>query len=317
MPVTKKLLLRYRVIHTCLSSRAKPYWTLEELVEKLREHDLIVDKRTLENDFHAMRFDERLGYRAPIVYCAKEKGYHYTDPNFVLESFPLSDEDLDALHHSARLLHRYHGSGIFRQFDGVLKKVSRFLKRELPLALVHEESPVYCADLPHFDTLYTAICEKTPLWITGNTFYRKPMILHPYFLKRVDNAWYVAGCLEHTHALVAIGLDRIATLKRAPVSFRPNSLLDRENYFVHTYGAQPGLGPVEHIELWFDRNCSFFFTGKKLHHTQRISGETDDGVLVSLNVVVTDELVETLFVYGDSVDIRKPEWLRKKWVKTR
>ena len=86
--------MRYRIIHACLSSKVKTYWTIKELIEKLAAHDLVAEKRSIERDFEAMRFDERLAYMAPIKYSKLHKGYYYTDPHFTIDTAPLTEEDL-------------------------------------------------------------------------------------------------------------------------------------------------------------------------------------------------------------------------------
>lgn len=43
----------------------KKFWSLSEIIEKLRLRNISISKRTVESDIEVMHYDERLGYNAP------------------------------------------------------------------------------------------------------------------------------------------------------------------------------------------------------------------------------------------------------------
>jgi hypothetical protein len=55
MTTGKQSTMRYRILHACLSSRAKHYRSINELIEKMAEHDLLAEKRWIEKDYEAQR----------------------------------------------------------------------------------------------------------------------------------------------------------------------------------------------------------------------------------------------------------------------
>lgn len=125
MPQNKNTYLRYRIINSCFTNKQRKFWTIDELIARLAEHDIRVDRRTLERDFEAMRHDKRLGFNAPIAYNKKERAFHYTDPTFTIDKIPLTEEDLTALTLATNILHQYKNVKVVQQFEGVVDKLSK------------------------------------------------------------------------------------------------------------------------------------------------------------------------------------------------
>jgi predicted DNA-binding transcriptional regulator YafY len=155
--------MRYRIIHACLSSTVKLYWTINELIEKLAEHDLAAEKRSIERDFETMRFDERLAYRAPIEYSRLHKGYYYTDSNFTIDKAPLTEEDLAVLSLAANILHQYKGAKVVQQFEGMMdrlgKAVNHLRQPQNNKLIAFEHTPYYKGN-DYFDAVLRAITDK-------------------------------------------------------------------------------------------------------------------------------------------------------------
>jgi predicted DNA-binding transcriptional regulator YafY len=81
----KRPFFRYKVINRCLKSKTKRYWSMEDFLKKLLENDLVVNLRTLRRDIYEMRYDQLLGFNAPIAFSRKNGGYYYTDESFSIE----------------------------------------------------------------------------------------------------------------------------------------------------------------------------------------------------------------------------------------
>lgn len=122
MPVTKQTLSRYQIINTCLRSRGKKYWSINELLEKLRDYDIEISERTLKEDFGNMRTNERLGYIAPIVWCSINRGYYYEDPTYSINPMTLTHEEIEALHTAAELLRPFEQLSLFQEFLGPFER---------------------------------------------------------------------------------------------------------------------------------------------------------------------------------------------------
>jgi len=165
MGAGKNPYLRYRIIHSCLSSRQHNYWTIGELVARLADHDLQVDKRSVERDIEAMRYDTRLNYNAPIVYDRKAKGYCYNDRSFSLDRLPLTEDDLRALTLATNILHQYRGAHVVSQFEGVMDKLGQVvehLRQPQNKKLIAFEHAPYYKGHDFFDAVLQAITDQQP-----------------------------------------------------------------------------------------------------------------------------------------------------------
>lgn len=93
MGVSKSAYSRYRIIDKMLKNTFKPFPTLEDIQEACEQKlDFSPSLDTLEKDIRNMKQSDV--FEAPIVYCRKNKGYYYTNPNYSINSIPLTDDDI-------------------------------------------------------------------------------------------------------------------------------------------------------------------------------------------------------------------------------
>ena len=79
MPANKYALLRYRIIDRCLTNKAKPFPSKEDLRQECEDvlygsDGINISTSTIEKDMWAMRNESELGYYAPIEYHKTHKG---------------------------------------------------------------------------------------------------------------------------------------------------------------------------------------------------------------------------------------------------
>jgi hypothetical protein len=162
MPVAKGALMRYRVINACLTNPSKPFPTINDIQWALGRQSIKVQKRAIEADLNAMRTDKRLGYLAPIAYCRKNKGYHYTDPGYSIEKLPLSVDEVDAFRLIVDSLKRFRGAHVLHQVEGMVDKLDKVVLKQLtpkksgaPAVVDFEKMP-NARGIEHFDSIYKA-----------------------------------------------------------------------------------------------------------------------------------------------------------------
>jgi predicted DNA-binding transcriptional regulator YafY len=317
MPTNKNAYLRYRIINTCFTNRQKRYWTMAELLEALRKHDLVAYKRTVERDFEAMRYDKRLGYQAPISYDKVERGYFYTDAAYTIDKVPLTEEDLQALTLATNILHQYKNVKLVQQFEGMvdkLGKVVNHLRQPQNNKLIAFENTPYYKGREFFDVVLQAITEQQPLCITYRKFTgtkNDDYILHPYFLKEYRGRWYVLGYSEARQHIVTLGLDRFVKAEAATIPFQENKTLKPKQYFEHTLGITLGKGPVEDIELWFSPTTAPYIKTQHVHHSQKTLLEDETGLVILLKLIPNPELTQLILSYGAEVKVVKPISLKE------
>jgi len=78
---------------------------------------------TIQKDIYAMRFDQGLGFEAPIEYSKLHKGYSYTDESYSISSIPLKEEELVAIEFAAGILQQFTGVGLMGKFDEAITKI--------------------------------------------------------------------------------------------------------------------------------------------------------------------------------------------------
>lgn len=316
MPAPKNTYLRYRIINSCLANRQKKFWTAAELVERLAAHDILVDKRTVERDFEAMRYDERLGYQAPIAYDKKEKAFYYTDAAYTIDKIPLTEEDLEALSLAVNILHQYKSARLVQQFEGMVDKLGKavtHLRQPQNSKLIAFENMHYYKGREFFDDVLHAITHQQPITIRYRKFGHQQdddHVLHPYFLKEYRGRWYVLGYSEARQNNIVLGLDRIQKITPATQPFSENKTLKPKQYFEHTLGITLGRGPVEDVELLFAPAVAPYIKTQHVHHTQKTVRDDEQGLVINLRLIPNPELTQLILSYGADVKVLKPEGLR-------
>lgn len=124
MPVNKDALVRYRIINKCLTNKFKRFPSKQELIESCIDAlGCNISERTLEKDLQDMRYNEELGYMAPIAFDKKNNGYFYTDTNYSIDKIPLNTEEVNALQMAVSVLDQLKHIPLLEQFSGALRKL--------------------------------------------------------------------------------------------------------------------------------------------------------------------------------------------------
>ena len=68
-----------------------------------------VSIKTIQRDLDYMRYQ----LDAPLVYCAKHRGYYYTEKQFALPAIDIKESDLFGIYLAEKLLVQYEGTPIY------------------------------------------------------------------------------------------------------------------------------------------------------------------------------------------------------------
>ncbi len=321
MPVGKHPFMRYRIINACLTNTKKRYPTMEEIKAALAKDDIVVSNRSIERDFESMRHDKRLGYNARILYCSDNKGYHYEDPDYNIDKLPLTPEEIEAFGLIVEAFKSFRGAqvfnnvvGIFDKLDKVVMQQAKSKKGEVKPPIADFEKVPYAKGIEHFDTLYHAIMKQQPLLVAYKKF-DKPVrdhIFHPYLLREFKFRWYVLGYSEPSKKKIILALDRIENLVKKKVPFKPYTGIDVQKYFDHTIGVTINPDGVKEVQLWCSASQGHYFKTQPLHATQQIVSDDATGLVLSLQLVINYELLQTLLAFGAEVKVLKPAPLQQQ-----
>jgi len=323
MPTNLHALIRYRTIDDCLQRRYKT-WSWENLSEACSEKlyefeglDALPCRRTIMYDIRHMRSGE-LGYYAPIEYDRIKKTYFYTDPDFSIQKFPLSRDDLFELQYAVSILRHFKG---FRDTAGIENIITK-LEHTVSLSntsgspIIHFDHSLNEPGNRWLDELYHFIRNEQVLEITYHPFQEKwpyKRIISPYLLKEYDNRWFLV-CWDHLReAIRNFALDRLKSVEKKPIRFYRDPDFNQEWYFKSVIGISiPEEGYPTQIRFIADPKDAQYLQTKPLHPSQSLEKITSSGTVFSIEVIPNYELESVLLAFGESLQVIEPEWLRQK-----
>lgn len=326
MPANKYALLRYRIIDRCLTNTARPFPSKEDLRQACEDALYGSDGEqisisTIEKDLWAMRNEGELGYYAPIAYSKYEKGYYYEDLNYTINDINLGDDDLEALFFAADTLAQFRDIPLFRSYKTAIDKIVSKLRvnrdpndRTTDAFIQFEEAPEVHG-LEHLSTLAEAIKSRYRVDVAYSKFTSdnaEHYIVDPYLLKEYRNRWYLIGYNATLSDFRTYALDRIRSVERTGETFEQNASFNPDNFFRHSIGiTQLNSEPVQ-IVLKSTPLQAKYLDSQPLHKSQELRYLDDGSAEVSLNVLITYELINEIMGYGKALEVISPPELRER-----
>lgn len=328
MPANKYAFLRYQIIDDCLRNTMRPYPGLEDLrracEEKLFSSDgERVSASTIEKDLAAMRNDTDLGYNAPIAYSRTHRGYSYTDSDYTIKQFSLSDEQREAMQFAARTLVQFRDFPIFEAFHDAIQQISDRLEIAPDLKMGRNEDFVQFESVPRIGgsewlaPLLGHIRNRDVVQFEYKKFGDEPPSMYnlePLLLKEHRNRWYVVGRDLEKGRLRTFGLDRIvpASMQYAGRKFTPPLGFDPIAHFENSIGVtvlnQEAVDCVFHIQPVLKN----YLETTPVHPSQRIAAMPNGLFELRLRVQLTFELIQMILGYGAEIQVIQPEELRNQ-----
>ena len=317
MPKNKEAAIRYRIIDKCLRNKQKPYPSLSEMVEACEQ---VLGKNfsesTLQKDIYSMRFDEGLGFNAPIGYNKLHKGYYYEDEHYTIASVPLNDEELQAIQFAASVLDQFKGVEMLEQFSHAINKITEAVS--LGKSIGNNRNFIQVEQAPFFkgsewlsviaNAIGNAECLKISYLPFDNDRVRQ-YIYHPYLLKEYRNRWYVIGFDDHAQMIRTFGLDRVEKIEKSEVvykyaEFKPSV------YFSHTIGITVSDLEPQEVILSFTPLQGKYIKTQPLHSSQAVLIDNEEEFRIKLDVLLNYELLMLILSYGKEVKVIQPEALQ-------
>ncbi len=314
---------RVRVIDACLGGPGTRYWSKEMLLAAILEKaDIRVQERTLLNDIYVMRYSTQLNYHAPIKYCQKGKGYHYTDPDYSIQKLPLSESDIHSLELAAAILGQYKHVSTLAEFsasiDKVVTLVNQLKKTEenSGTPIIDFEKAPFSKGTEYLEPLLESIKAQKVVEVLYHKFNEeKPdgRVVSPLLLKEYRNRWYLLGVSHEKEEIRTFGLDRIAALLQRPEEkYKSSPSFDADTYFRNTIGISYEKGSAEEVVLSFTPFQGNYIKTQHLHATQEILADNEQEFRIKIKVAVNYELVSTILGFGEDVEVIQPSHLRDR-----
>jgi predicted DNA-binding transcriptional regulator YafY len=321
MPKNKDALIRYRVINKCLINRQ--YVTKQELKEACEKAlDIYpIGERTIDADINALRYDNSLGYNAPIKFDRTRGAYYYDDPNYSIDNIPLNEDEIESLVFAARLLEQYKNIEIFKSFTGSVQKlvdavnIYRLAEENTYRNFIEFESVVETKGTEYLEPLIEALKNKKVLKIEYKSFTSKKStinIIHPYHLKEYRNRWFLIGFNERYKEIRTYGLDRIMSINpEEKTRFRDNEF-DAKNYYKNVIGISViDQKPVE-IHIAFSEIQAQYVITQPMHQSQQLVSHSNHKYIFKYYLVPNFEFYAQVLGWGNEVEILKPKSIKIK-----
>lgn len=312
--------MRYYLIDELLRRRLHPYATIEQIQARCFDRlGTNVSVRTLKDDMHRMRYDELLGYHAPIVYSHAHKGYFYSDATYSIHKLPVTSEELHAARFATALLSGLSHLPMLKTVAGMVEKLEQALKLSHYNSstqynrIVPEHHPTQ-KGIEFLEPCMEFISQNRAIQLNYQSFGRatgKLYRLHPYLLKEFRQRWYLLAFDKQAEKLKTYSLDRFVHLEGMEDVFRMDDAFDPELYFRYCYGITYSSLPPASVVLSFTGDSRHYVRTKPIHFSQQVVSEDDFSFTVSLLVQPSYELISDILSFGPACKVLAPEALKR------
>ena len=247
----------------------------------IQGNDFMISARTFQRDLN----DIRSLYHLDISYDFKTKTYRLG-----------SEEKTD---YTERILEAFDTYSMLQVSDRLSNRI--FFEKRKPLGT------------EHFSGMLHAIQNGFLIKFQYHKFYEeKPeqKRIEPYALKESKNRWYVIGKNIDTNLVKIYALDRLSHFEITKKRFNPVGYFNPEKAYINSFGiiTPEGENPEE-ITLWFSRLQGKYIKSLPLHPSQEVIRDGKTGLLLRINIHVTEDFIMELLSYGESVKVIEPEAL--------
>jgi predicted DNA-binding transcriptional regulator YafY len=160
-----------------------------------------------------------------------------------------------------------------------------------------------------------AVKNKLELNITYQSYYDAtptPWCLLSYFLKEFKNRWYLIALDINKNSLRIYALDRIKSISTSKKTCGNANKDLAKSHFKGCFGivAPENSDPQEPVVLFFTTFQGKFVKSPPLQHSQEIIEDSEERLIVQLNVYPTFDLSMQILSYGENVEVLAPKRLR-------
>ena len=275
-----------------------------------------IKERMLKNDISFLINIEG----APIHRPTKRDPSVYYTEKFSLKKVPVDDDDIAYLKQAVAILKKATDIKLTSEIDAIISKLENKIHTNVPESntMIAFEEHTQASGNEHFDKIFSAIQEKSPLKINYQPFGKeiREWVFHPYMLKEYRNRWFLIGRVGENNTITNLGLDRIkGKIKNSADNFIENNLFDPDTYFNNLIGVSFPFEQKEPFDIQIKVAPSLvdYIKTKPLHKGQVIERVyKDSSLLISLRLFNNYELKSYLLSYGPGIEVIEPKILREE-----
>jgi predicted DNA-binding transcriptional regulator YafY len=299
-----------RIMITDQAVREGTWPNATSLAERLE-----VDPRTVRRDIMYMR--DQLG--APLEYDPAHRGYYYTEPNFRLSYFPVTEGELVALMLARRLLKQYRGTPFEHDLRRAFDKLARLLPDGVTVRL---DAAADCLTvLPPVETDYDpatfavlarSVVERHRVEVVYHTAGRDAVTartLEPYNLLLRGDDWFVIARDSYRGEVRVFSIQRFRSVRDIGEAFDRPADFRVEDYIGDSFRMVRGEGH-HRVALKFQPPAAGWVAEKRWHRTQVIEPTPDGGLILRMEISDLREIVRWGLYWGSSCAVLEPEALK-------
>lgn len=264
----------------------------KEIIEYIRETGIKISERTLDRDFEKLRDEFGVDLRCNNL----NQYYIITENSPEFESFIRLIE----LNETAELI------------TTNLKEGKKNLK------YIDFETSSGFKGLQQLKELFTAIRDSKYLSFhhtkyqtdEKKTFFN----IEPYLLKEFKNRWYLIAKFKGEDQFITFGIDRITDLKISEKKFKKDLNICVQDLFKDIIGLVYSNSTIEEVLFEVDETQAKYFESLPWHESQQIF-KKENKTFMKLIIKPNFELEQRIMMYGDLIEVIKPNWLRKEIAK--
>jgi len=301
---------QWRIMQILLSSRYGK--TVKELAERFE-----CSPRTVYRDLEALQL---AGFP---VYNDRVEGANrwlLMDTAKHRVPIPFSYAELMALYFSRDLLKVFRNTVFYDAMDSLFEKITATLT---PAAIDYLErvretlhaslrpSTAYTPCREIIARLNEAAVERTSVEMDYYTMSRKDetrRTVDPYRLCFLNGSFYLIGFCHLRQDIRTFALDRISNLELTDRRFTVPGDFQMEDFLKSSFVVH--RGEPQRIRIRFDADAAGYIREKIWHESQRITDETNGGIVLEFDVAGTEEIKYWIRSWGYHAEVLEPPSLR-------
>jgi proteasome accessory factor B len=276
-----------------------------------------VHERTILRDLDFLR--DSLG--APLAFCRKRNGYHYTNPSYAMPLVRLSRGELVALMLTEQLWRSCRGTPFARDVALALEKLVEAAPEEVsvdPAELLSAISVMPGTATPVnpkvFATLAEAVEDRKTLdldYWSAERGERTRRQVDPYHMALIDGDWFLIGHCHLRGEVRMFAAQRVRAVTLLKEQFERPTEFAAEEYLRGSYRSVRGDGTVYEVRLKFGPKAAARVREKLWHPSQRLEETSDDGVVLCIEVTDLREIRRQVMWWGSDCEVLGPDELKQ------
>ncbi len=323
MPINKNAFIRYQTLDKCFRNPGRNYYfdnLLEECNNALYEFNPDsegIKRRQLFDDIRFMESEQGWLIDLDREKLGRKTYYRYSDLKFSINNQPLNQMEAEHLRSAILILSKFKGMPEFKWVNELIPKLDQaFSLSKSDNEIISFDTNIYLKGIEYVSNLFMWILNKQVLNLKYQSFKQnKPIeiIIHPYYLKQYNNRWFLFGMNDEYKNLSVFALDRIQMVNTTDYKYISNDIVDFKEYFEDIVGVTvPNDGNVEKIILELSKDSAPYILTKPLHGSQKIVKKSENGTIVSIEVMPNYELVTLILSMGKGVEVLEPLMFRER-----